>query len=51
MTKNHTVNRTSFSTANENISVPIGTIGFVTEYLGKLGLGPVSHVSNGKGFR
>ncbi|MPM16849.1 hypothetical protein SDC9_63231 [bioreactor metagenome] len=36
-----TEERTDFPTANDNISIPIGTIGFVKEYVDKLGLGPV----------
>ena len=33
--------RTNVQQSNENISVPIGTIRFVKEYLRKLGIGPV----------
>lgn len=36
-----TEERTDFPTANDNISIPIGTIGFVKEYVDKLGLRPV----------
>ena len=41
--------RTSAITANDNISVPVGTVTAVREYLNKLGLGPIFSMVKRKG--